>query len=211
MSGADITVDPDVRLCHQYAVRMVRWQPGARERLQAAALERFAAQGFDGTTVAEIAAAAGLTERTFFRYFADKREVLFAGQGEFERLFLAGIEAAEGTDPMAIVASALEGAAVFFADERRSWSRTRQVVIDADPGLQERELLKLSGLAAAMTDGLRRRGIDPTAAALAAESGVAVFRVGFATWIAEGEERPLADILRAVLAELRSLVCASRS
>ena len=73
---------------------MVRWEPGARERLQAAALERFGAQGFDGTTVAEIAATAGLTERTFFRHFADKREVLFAGQDEFERLFLAGIEEA---------------------------------------------------------------------------------------------------------------------
>jgi AcrR family transcriptional regulator len=187
---------------------MVRWKPGARERLQAAALERFGARGFDGTTVAEIAAAAGLTERTFFRYFADKREVLFAGQDEFERLFVAGIEQAEAADPMVIVATALEGAAVFFPDDRRSWSRMRQVVIDADPGLQERELLKLSGLATTMTDALRRRGIDPTAAALAAESGVAVFRVGFATWIAEGEDRPLAAILRAVLAELRSLLAA---
>jgi AcrR family transcriptional regulator len=185
---------------------MVRWKPGARERLQAAALERFGAQGFDGTTVAEIAATAGLTERTFFRHFADKREVLFAGQDEFERLFVAGIEEAAATDPMAIVATALEGATVFFPDDRRSWSRLRQGVIDAEKGLQERELLKLSGLAAAMTDGLRRRGIDPTAAALAAESGVAVFRVGFATWIAEGEERSLAEVLRAVLAELRTLV-----
>jgi AcrR family transcriptional regulator len=192
---------------------MVRWKPGARERLQAAALERFGAQGFDGTTVAEIAATAGLTERTFFRHFADKREVLFAGQDEFERLFVAGIEEAPedtAAGPMAIVAAALEGATVFFPDDRRSWSRARQGVIDADPGLQERELLKLSGLAAAMTDGLRRRGIDPIAAALAAESGVAVFRVGFATWIAEGEERPLAEILRAVLTELQSLLATAR-
>ena len=190
---------------------MVRWEPGARERLQAAALERFGARGFDGTTVAEIAAAAGLTERTFFRHFADKREVLFAGQDEFERLFVAGIEEAETTDPVAIIAVALDGAAAFFPDDRRSWSRMRQVVIDADPGLQERELLKLSGLATTMTGALRRRGFDATAAALAAESGVAVFRVGFATWIAEGEDRPLAAILRAVLAELRSLVCAPRT
>jgi AcrR family transcriptional regulator len=185
---------------------MVRWQPGARERLQAAALERFAAQGFDGTTVAEIAATAGLTERTFFRYFADKREVLFFGQDEFERLFVTGIAGSAETDPMAIVAGALEAATGFFPDERRAWSRARQGVIDADPGLQERELLKLSGLAAAMTRGLRERGVDPTAAALAAESGVAVFRVAFATWIAEGEERSLAEVQRAVLAELRSLV-----
>jgi AcrR family transcriptional regulator len=185
---------------------MVRWQPGARERLQAAALERFAAQGFDGTTVAEIAATAGLTERTFFRYFADKREVLFHGQDEFERLFVTGIAASRETDPTAIVAGALEAAAGFFPDERRAWSRTRQVVIDADPGLQERELLKLSGLAAAMTRGLRERGVDPTGAALAAETGVTVFRVAFGLWIAEGEERTLGDIQHAVLAELRSLL-----
>ena len=119
MSGTDITVDPDVSDCHQYAVPMVRWEPGARERLQAAALERFGAQGFDGTTVAEIAATAGLTERTFFRHFADKREVLFSGQDEFERLFLAGIEEAGDSDPMAIVAAALEGATAFFPDGRR--------------------------------------------------------------------------------------------
>src|SRR4051812_38514437 len=111
---------------------MVRWQPGARERLQAAALERFAAQGFDGTTVAEIAATAGLTERTFFRYFADKREVLFAGQDEFERLFVTGIEQARDTDPMAVVEAALDGVTVFFAEERRPFSRARQGVIDAD-------------------------------------------------------------------------------
>ena len=142
---------------------MARWQPGARERLQAAALERFAEQGFDGTTVAQIAAAAGLTERTFFRHFADKREVLFHGQDVFERTFLEGVDAAPDGDPMSIVAAALDSA-------------------------------------------LRRRGVDATAAALTAETGVAVFRVAFAGWIAEGEERSLAELQRAVLAELRALV-----
>ena len=185
---------------------MARWQPAARERLQAAALERFTEQGFDRTTVAEIAAAAGLTERTFFRYFADKREVLFTGQNEFEHLFLAGVDGAEQGDPMAIVAAALEGAPAVVPDERRPWSRARQAVIDADPGLQERELLKLSALAVAMTAALRRRGVDATAAALTAETGVAVFRVAFAGWIADGEQRSLAELQRAVFAELRALV-----
>lgn len=184
----------------------MRWQPGARERLRGAALERFAEQGFDGTTVAEIAVAAGVTERTFFRYFADKREVLFTGQDEFERSFIEGLDDADEGPPMAIVAAALERAAALFPDERRPWSRARQAVIDAEPSLQERELLKLSALAVAMTRALRRRGIDDTAAALTAEAGVAVFRVAFAGWIAEGEERSLAEIQRAVLAELRSLV-----
>jgi len=183
---------------------MVRWEPGARDRLKAAALERFAEQGFDGTTVAEIAAAAGVTERTFFRYFADKREVLFTGQEEFERDFVEGL-GDEGS-PMAMVARALDHAAARFPDERRPWSRARQVVIDAEPSLQERELLKLSALAAALTRALRQRGVDATAAALAAESGVAVFRLAFAGWIAEGEERSLPELQRAVLAELRSVV-----
>ncbi|MDT7581015.1 MAG: hypothetical protein QOK35_2279 [Pseudonocardiales bacterium] len=185
---------------------MVRWEPGARERLQAAALEQFAEQGFDGTTVAGIAAAAGLTERTFFRYFADKREVLFSGRNEFEQLFLAGVRDAEDGPPMAIVAAALDDATAFFPEERRSWSRARQAVIDAEPSLQERELLKLSALAVAMTRALQQRGVDATAAALAAESGVAVFRVAFAGWLADGEERPLAELQRVVLAELRSVV-----
>ena len=185
---------------------MVRWQPGARERLQAAALHRFAERGFDGTTVAEIAAAAGVTERTFFRHFADKREVLFHGQDVIEGMFLAAVEGAVEGDPMALVAAALDGAAAFFPEERRAWSRARQAVIDADPGLQERELLKLSSLAAALTAALRRRGVDATAAALAAEAGVAVFRVAFSTWIADGEERPFAELQPAVLAELRSVV-----
>ena len=184
---------------------MVRWEPGARERLQAAALALFAGQGFDGTTVAEIAAAAGLTERTFFRHFADKREVLFSAPDEFERTFLAGLAAADG-HPMSIVATALDGAAAFFPAERRAWSRARQAVIDGEPSLQERELLKLSSLAVAMTRALEQRGIDATAAALSAESGVAVFRVAFARWIADGEERSLAELQHVVLAELRALV-----
>jgi AcrR family transcriptional regulator len=190
---------------------MARWQGGARERLQAAALKRFAEQGFDGTTVAEIAATAGLTERTFFRYFADKREVLFQGQEEFQRTFIAAIEDADGGhDPMAIVAGVLDRAAALFPDERRPWSRARQGVIDADPGLQERELLKLSALAVAMARALREHGINATAATLAAESGVAVFRVAFVAWIAEGEQRSFAECQRDALAALRALVTPAR-
>ena len=73
---------------------MVRWEPGAQERLQAAALDLYARRGFEQTTAADIAEAVGLTERTFFRYFADKREVLFAGQEQFRRVFLDGVAAA---------------------------------------------------------------------------------------------------------------------
>ncbi len=188
---------------------MARWQPGAPERLQEAALKRFAEQGFDGTTVAEIAATAGLTERTFFRYFTDKREVLFLGQEAFERVFIEAIEKADGEDAMSIVAAGLRGACVFFADDRRARSRARQAVIDADPSLMERELLKLSSLAASMARALRERGIATTAATLAAESGVAVFRVAFGMWIAEGEQRSLTECQDAAFGELRALLASA--
>src|SRR4249919_2598466 len=114
---------------------MPRWQPGARERLQATTLELFAEQGFERTTVAEIASRAGLTERTFFRYFADKREVLFAGQDVFVGLFVDHIAAAApDTEPFTVVTQAVRAVATeFFPSERRAFSRQRQAIIDANP------------------------------------------------------------------------------
>src|SRR5690242_17379435 len=108
---------------------MVRWEPGTAERLQKAALELFATRGFEQTTATDIAQSVGLTERTFFRHFSDKREVLFHGQDFFLKAFLAGVETAPpGASPIGIVASALRSAASLFPDERRSYSRTRQSV-----------------------------------------------------------------------------------
>lgn len=185
---------------------MARWETGTRERLQAAALDLFAAHGFDRTTVAEIAASAGLTERTFFRHFADKREVLFNGQDLFEQAFLSGLDTATSSDPMTLVRATLSGAAAFFPDERRSWSRIRQAVIAGHPSLQERELLKLSALALTLTAALRDHGLDGTTSALAAESAVTVFRTTFAAWIEAGETRSFADLQDAVLAQLHRLV-----
>ena len=181
---------------------MARWQPGARERLQAAALERFAEQGFDGTTVAEIAAAAGLTERTFFRYFADKREVLFAGSQELERAMIEALP--EGAPPLAAVAAALEAAGRRLGGHR-DHSRARQTVIESSAELRERELIKLASLASALTVALRRRGVPAPQADLAAEAGIAVFRVAFARWLAEDPERPLTEVMRESLAQLTAL------
>ncbi len=184
---------------------MVRWEGGARERLQAAALRLFVERGYDGTTVADVADAAGLTERTFFRHFTDKRDVLFAGQEEFEQSYLEPLARAEG-DAMSRVLAAVDAAAARFPDERRPWSRLRQTVIDADPRLRERELLKLSLLSEAIAGRLRAEGVEPVPAALAAENGVAVFRIAFASWIAAGETRSLQDLQAEVLARLRSLL-----
>lgn len=183
---------------------MARWQGGAAERLKEAALTLFQSHGYDGTTVAEIAAAAGVTERTFFRHFADKREVLFFDQNAFEGVFLAALPASGA--PMELVTAVLAGAASLFPDERRPWSRARQAVIVGNVALQERELLKMSLLAVALTRALTERGIDPVDAALAAEAGVAVFRTAFAAWIADGEERPFPEIQTEILNRLRALL-----
>lgn len=186
---------------------MARWNPGARERLQAAALELFAAQGFEQTTAAEIAQSVGLTERTFFRHFSDKREVLFFGQQEFLQAFIDGVNAAPpGAAPLEVIAAALHEAASLFPDERRPYSRLRQAVIDQNPALLERERHKLAGLATTVAEALRARGISEPAATLAAESGATVFGIAFAQWIAEGETRSLSAIASEVLRELNGLV-----
>jgi len=189
---------------------MMRWEPGARERLQAAALELFASRGFEQTTTAEIAQSVGLTERTFFRHFADKREVLFYGQDQFLQAFIDGIEAAPGdASPLEVIGSTLRSAGSLFPDERRPYSRMRQSVIDQNPALQERELHKLAGLATAVAEALRARGIGEPAATLAAESGATVFGIAFSQWLREDETRSLSDIASAVLGELLSLTKAA--
>src|ERR1700710_2476728 len=137
---------------------MARWEPNARERLGKAALELYRERGFDETAVADIAARAGLTERTFFRYFADKREVLFGGSSQLRELLVGTIAAApELTAPLDAVAAALEATSPMF-EERRSFAKVRQAVIEAHPALQERELIKLASLTTAVAGALQRRG-----------------------------------------------------
>jgi hypothetical protein len=132
-------------------------------------------------------------------------DVLFSGQDALEQVFLAGLAGSTATGTMTLVAAALQGAGAFFTDDRRSWSRARQQVIDAHEAFRERELLKLSALAESLTAALRSRGADPATAALAAQTGMAVFRTAFAAWIAEGEQRPFAEIQQSMLARLRDL------
>ena len=185
---------------------MARWEPGARERLQAAALELFATRGFEQVTAAEIAQSVGLTERTFFRHFSDKREVLFYGQQQFLQAFVDGVDATPpGAAPFEVIASALRAAASLFPDERRPYSRMRQSVIDQNPALREREQHKLAGLANTAAEALRARGTGEPAATLTAQSGATVFGIAFAQWIREGETRSLPDIASDVLDELVNL------
>jgi AcrR family transcriptional regulator len=176
------------------------------QRLQQAALELFSARGFDRTTAAEIAAAAGLTERTFFRHFADKREVLFLGQEDFVAAFLVGLDdAPPDASPLDVVAACLESAARFFPHERRPYARLRHSVIDGNEALAERERHKLTGVAVELARALRTRGIAEPAATLAAQSGITVFTVAFSRWIAREDDHPLAAVIHDVLDALRSL------
>ncbi|SED32806.1 transcriptional regulator, TetR family [Streptomyces sp. 1222.5] len=184
---------------------MGRWEPNARGRLAEAALELYSEHGYEQTTVAEIAKRAGLTERTFFRHYADKREVLFAGSGELQDLFVRAVTGApERAAPVDALAAGLDAVSGAFAD-RWEHARRRHAVVVANPELQERELIKLASMSAAVAGALRGRGVTEPAASLAAEAGVAVFKVGFERWIAAAEEGEMASLLRAALAELKAV------
>ncbi|RLL67235.1 TetR/AcrR family transcriptional regulator [Streptomyces sp. Z26] len=183
---------------------MSRWQPDASGRLVKAALELYAERGYEQTTVAEIAARAGLTERTFFRHHADKREVLFGGSREMAEAFAAAVAEAPGSAaPIDAVAVGLDAIAEGFTG-RLEFVRRRQAVIAASAELRERELVKLASLADALTVALRGRGVAEPAASLTAEAGIAAFKVGFARWVADPDDGELAHWTRDSLRALRA-------
>ena len=184
---------------------MSRWEPNARGRLEQAAAELFADRGYDQTTVADIAERAGLTERTFFRHFSDKREVLFSGQEQFQDTFVTAVADAPATaTPVEVVAAGLYAAGELL-QSRAELSPHRQAIIDAHPELQERELIKMARLGTAAAAALRERGVAEPAATLTADTGVAVLRIAFARWLAEGVTRPLPEVMKETLGELVAL------
>jgi AcrR family transcriptional regulator len=184
---------------------VTRWEPNARGRLAQAAMELYSERGFEQTTVAEIAERAGLTERTFFRHFADKREVLFAGAGALQELVVSAVASApDSAAPIAAAAAGVEAAAAFL-EEGREYSRQRQAVIVANAELRERELIKLASLASATAEALRRRGAREPAASLAAETMIAVFRIAFERWVNETDKRSLQQLIRESLDELTTV------
>ncbi|MEV6638614.1 TetR family transcriptional regulator [Amycolatopsis sp. NPDC051371] len=184
---------------------MGRWEPGAGDRLREAALALYLEHGFDQTMVADIADRAGVTARTFFRYFADKREVLFDRAAEMAEKSLAALEAAPATmSTLEVVAAALDAAADLIGHDREL-ARQRHAVIMANADLRERELIKLAHMSAALADGLRQRGIDDTEASLAAEAGSAVYRVAFERWVDADADLDLRDAIRQSFDQLRAL------
>lgn len=185
---------------------MGRWEPNARERLQLSALALFLQKGYESTTAAEIAERAGLGKSTFFRHFADKREVLFSGQDELNAAFADAIAAAPAeAAPAEVLVAALTAADAIFDADRLDWARKRQTVIDSSTELIERELLKSATLAGLITDALRKRGVPDPAAAVAAELGNLAFRNAFLRWIGPGDQRAF----RALAREEFAAVCAA--
>jgi AcrR family transcriptional regulator len=183
---------------------MVRWEPDSRGRLHQAAFALYAERGFENTTVAAIAERAGLTERTFFRHFADKREVLFAGSGALQEALVSAVaDAPDALAPIDAAAAGLEAAAAQLPD--REQARQRQAIIAANPELLERELIKFASLSAAVADALRARGVADPAASLTAEVAMAVFKIAFERWIDDANERDLRELIRESRAQLHAM------
>ncbi|HVV18973.1 MAG TPA: helix-turn-helix domain-containing protein [Pseudonocardiaceae bacterium] len=190
---------------------MARWEPGARERLVVAAVDLFTEQGYDATTVAQIAERAGVTKSTFFRHFPDKRELLVAGQETLSQLMAEGIaEAPEGASPLAAVAAGLERASSAMGQVNRDLAPRLKAAVAASAELQERDALKSVSLAAAMTRALVARGVPGPTAALAGELGVLAFKRGYAEW-ADGDNAAKDELATYTLAALDELRAASAS
>ncbi len=189
---------------------MGRWQPDSRGRLHEAALALYSERGFDQTTAAQIADRAGLTERTFFRHFADKREVLFGGSALLKERIVEGVASAPPREgPLDAVARGLDAAAAMLGESRRDLASQRQAVITANPELRERELAKLADYADAVAATLRQRDVKEPQATLAAEAGMTVLRFAMQRWAHGVDDRALSAIMRDAVAELRQVIATS--
>ena len=207
MSETDITVGAMTVAVNTTMGLVGRWDPDSQGRLQEAALALFAERGFDQTTAAEIAGRAGVTERTFFRHFADKREVLFGGSALLGERIVAGIVAApEGAGPLEAVAAGLDAAAAMVGASRRDLSSRRHAVVAANPELRERARAKLADYATAAAEALRARGVGELHATLVAEAGMTVLRVATEKWATGEDDRDLRAIMADLVTELRTVV-----
>ena len=188
---------------------MARWKPGTTQRLVVAAVDLFTEQGYDATTVAQIAERAGITKSTFFRHFSDKRELLVAGQETLSRLLAEGItEAPASASPLEAVAAGLERASSEMGPTNRELGPRIKAAVAASTELQERDALKSVGLAAAMTEALVARGVPDPTAHLAGELGVLAFKRGYARW-SEGDPDDVKGLARHALDALDELHAAT--
>jgi AcrR family transcriptional regulator len=188
---------------------MGRWEPDSQGRLVEAAIALFDEFGFEQTTVADIAERAGLTERTFFRHFTDKREVLFFGAAALEELLVdTTANAPAVATPIESVTLALEAVGDLFT-ERRDFSLRRQRIISSSTELQERELIKLASLASSLGAALRQRGVPDPTAALTGEIAIVVFKTAFERWVTESSAPGLAHVIRESMRQLREVTASA--
>jgi AcrR family transcriptional regulator len=187
---------------------MGRWEPNARGRLEQAALDLYHERGFEQTTVAQIAERAGLTERTFFRHFIDKREVFFWSQSMLQELLANTIasQPAQAT-PFAMIVAAFDAMADTFPQQRREFLRQRQAVIAANTELQERDLLKQASLTSNIARALHQHGIPYPTATLLAETGSAIMKVAYLRWINQTTPQTLSQLLHESLDQIKTLLC----
>jgi AcrR family transcriptional regulator len=182
-----------------------RWAPNARERLIDAALDLFVENGFEETTVAQIADRAGMNRATFFRHFADKREVLFGGEDVLAGLFADAIKAAPpGATLIDCLRAALATAGVAMTPQLRAEAARRRLVVAANTELQERGLLKHARMTQSVTAALRERGIDELTARLGAETGLLAFTVAFERWMKASDDEPFPPFADAALSDLQA-------
>jgi AcrR family transcriptional regulator len=185
---------------------MARWEPDARGRLEKAAMELFQERGYARTTVGDIAERAGLTERTYFRYFTDKREVLFSGSKDLEQAMVElVVGAAKDAPPLEITIRAVEAVATQL-QARRDFSdvRARYAIVTEHAEVRERELIKMASLAVAVTKALHARGVTEPTASVVAESGMTVFKVGFERWVSAKRPGEFAAHIRAAAEALKA-------
>ncbi|MFI5258602.1 MAG: TetR/AcrR family transcriptional regulator [Candidatus Limnocylindrales bacterium] len=184
---------------------MSRWAPDARERLETAALDLFVENGYEETTVAHIADRAGLNRATFFRHFADKREVLFGGEDVLVGLFGDAIRA---TSPDATLTECLQAAFVAAGDamttQQRAKAAQRALVVAANAELQERGLLKHARIAGSIRAALRARGADELTARLGAEVGMLAFAIAVERWMEADNDEPFSLYAAAALSDMRT-------
>jgi AcrR family transcriptional regulator len=186
-------------------VTVSRWAPNARERLIDAALDLFVENGFEETTVAQIADRAGMNRATFFRHFADKREVLFGGEDVLAGLFADAIKAAPpGATLIDCLRAALAAAGVAMTPQLRAEAARRRLVVAANTELQERGLLKHARMTQSVAAALRERGIDELTARLGAETGLLAFTVAFERWMEASDDEPFPPFADAALSDLQA-------
>jgi len=188
---------------------MARWDPGTEERLKKAALELFYEYGYDSVTVTQIAERAGLVRRSFFRYFPDKREVLFAGSEQLPPAIAEAVLAAnDWTPPLSAVLEAITKVGTLLTRHIKDATK-RRAIIDASTELQEREQTKLAAVTAAITEALLQRHVEPQDAKMVAEIGTIVFQNAFAQWVAANGKRDFGACIRALAAALQLVVSAT--